>query len=781
MIGTTLLHYRIDSKVGEGGMGVVYKATDIRLGRSVAIKVLPTRFATDAIRLRRFAQESRTASSLNHPNIVTIYDIASLEDLECIVMEYVTGCTLADAIPPTGLPVETALDYGAQIASALAAAHAASILHRDLKPANVMVSESGLVKVLDFGLAKRISSPAGDDSAPIAHNIQGGHLQTTQSAAGLIVGTAAYMSPEQAQGQTVDARSDIFSFGTVLYEMLTGRRAFTGESLAATLSAVLRDEPPSVREINPRVSADIDNLVQHCLHKDPADRAPTMQSVASSLRGRSVAESTKSGASVAVLPFVNMSPDRENEFLSDGISEDLITALSRLRDLRVPARTSSFVFKGKNDDIRRIGQVLGVDTVLTGSVQKSGNRLRIAAQLVKVCDGFHLWSERYDREMKDVFDIQDDITRAIVNALQVQLGASPEVPLVKQPTRNPDAYQLFVKGREFFQQRGVGLKKALHYFELALLEDPRYALAHVGVADTHNLLGFYDEMPCREAFARAHASVARAQELDDQLAEVHVCLGWLTVMRDWNLLGAQRHYLRALELNPKCASARIWYAPCLLRLNQIDECMVQTRLAVEQEPMSPLYQLHLAWRHVDLGQCQAAVSVLRSCLEAAPHFAVAWWLLGQAHLRLGQVCEAVTELERGVELSHRWPKLIPMYVRALVMAGDQKRAEGLLRELQERNEPAPTRSFYLAETYAALGDRLQALACLNQALAEREMLLPWLRYHWLLLDLHGEAQFEELAQRVDDEISAIHRWEKENHRRADILSPGPSGRSVPLP
>jgi serine/threonine protein kinase/tetratricopeptide (TPR) repeat protein len=757
MIGTTLLHYRIESKIGEGGMGVVYKATDSRLGRTVAIKALSPSVVGDTNRLRRFTQEARAASSLNHPNIVTIYDIASAENIECLVMEFVAGRTLSEVIPPTGLPAAEALAYGAQIAAALAAAHAAGIMHRDLKPANVMVSDNGLVKVLDFGLAKRIGLAAGDDSESAVPGGPGGPVASTQSVPGALVGTAAYMSPEQAQGQPLDTRSDIFSFGAVLYEMLTGQRAFSGDSLASTLSAVLRDDPRPVQEIGPHLSSEVADIVSRCLRKDRMDRFQSMKEIVDLLRSSDHATPAKTGASVAVLPLANMSADQENEFLADGITEDLIMALSRVKGLRVPARTSSFAFKGKNEDIRRIGQLLNVDTVLEGSVRKSGNKLRITAQLVNVRDGFHLWAERYDREMKEVFDIQDDITRAIVDSLQVQLGTRPDVPLVKGPTESAEAYQLYLKGREFLQQRGRGVKKSLHYFELSLLEDPNYALAHVGVADAYCLLGFYDELPFREAFVKAAASAERARELDDQSAEAHASLGWLKQMRDWDPAGAEREYLRALDLNANCAAARVWYATSLFVLGRTEEALAQARQAVEIEPMAPIYRVQLAWRYLSVGRCEAAIPVLRTCLEGTPHSALGRWLLGWAHLGLGRVETALGELEKAVELSGRWLMVMPMYARALAATGQRSRAEDVLRELQARTCPAPTRSFYLAEVHAALGDRRQALTCLEQAFVERDFVLPWLRYGWMFSDLHGDAQFEELARRVEDEIAAINR------------------------
>jgi len=427
--------------------------------------------------------------------------------------------------------------------------------------------------------------------------------------------------------------------------------------------------------------------------------------------------------SLAVLPFVNMSPDQENEFLGDGITEDLIMALSRVKGLRVPARTSSFAFKGKNEDIRRIGQLLNVETVLEGSVRKSGNKLRITAQLVKVRDGFHLWSDRYDREMEDVFDIQDDITRAIVSELQVQLRGAAETLFVRPQTGSMAAYEAYVRGRAYWNQSGVGLKKALHCFELALLEDPDYALAWSGLADAYAMMGFYDLLPCREALAKARAAAERAVALDPQSAETHCSLG-LTLGMDLNVSRGELELERALQLNPSYSIARWWYATHLAGEGRDEEALDQCRLTVEGDPLSVFANVHLGWMHMVLGQYEEALPPLRRCLELEPNTAMGRWILGQTLWCSGQREPALAELEHAVDLSDRNPMFLASVGWALALSGQTSRAREIQRELAGRTTPAPTRPLFFATVHAALGENDQAFAALERALAERELWLP---------------------------------------------------------
>ena len=419
MVGKTLGHFKIVDKLGEGGMGAVYKARDIHLGRLVAIKVLLPERVSDPERRRRFVQEAKAASALNHPNIITIYDIAQEDGSDFIVMEFVPGKTLAQLVPPQGLPVSEALHYAGQIVEALMRAHAAGIIHRDLKPANIMVREDGLVKLLDFGVAKLTQIDGGvEEAVTITARMAAPRTHLVD-----IVGTATYMSPEQAEGREVDARSDIFSFGVVLYEMLGGRKAFEGPTQLASLAAILYREPQPLRETNPTIPVALERIVARALRKEPAGRFQSTAELKAALSSAaSPGPDPELAPSIAVLPFANLTADKENEYFIDGLAEDILTSLSKVPRLRVTARTSTVPFRGREQDIRMIGQLLNVQNLLEGSVRKLGNHIRVTVQLIKTSDGCHLWSERYDCEMTNPLAVQDEISRAIVDTLKVELN-----------------------------------------------------------------------------------------------------------------------------------------------------------------------------------------------------------------------------------------------------------------------------------------------------------------------------------------------------------------------
>ena len=506
--GTRLGPYEVTSLLGAGGMGEVYRARDSRLSREVAIKVLPAGLAEGPEALARFKQEARVVATLSHPNVLALYDFGEEEGLFYAVTELLAGDTLQAHLREGAMPVRKALEYSSQIAAGLAAAHDKGIVHRDLKPANVFITGDGRVKVLDFGLAH------WDEGAEDGEDLPTLEKHTTP---GTVMGTLGYMSPEQARGQRADHRSDIFSFGAVLYEMISGQRAFVRDTQADSLSAILSHDPPEPSRLRPGVPPALDRVVRRCLEKKPAERFQSARDLGFALEGLSDSEVTAShdpardeNPSIAVLPFANMSPDPEQEYFCEGIAEEIINALTRLENVRVASRTSAFQFKGRSQDMRKVGEGLNVKTVLEGSVRTAGKRLRVTAQLVGVADGSTLWSERYDREMEDVFAIQDDISASIVSALRGRWAAGESPVLTRRPTEDLEAYQLFLKGQHnWFKRERGSLERAAHFFERAAERDPSFVAALAGAANAYASLNLYGMEP-GAAGAKAHAAVQKS-------------------------------------------------------------------------------------------------------------------------------------------------------------------------------------------------------------------------------------------------------------------------------
>jgi serine/threonine-protein kinase len=726
-------------------MGEVYRADDLKLGHSVALKFLPCGVAESSRRFQRFVSEVRLSRQLAHPNVCRVYDIDEVDGQHFLSMEYIDGEDLKSLLRRIGrLPRDKGIEIAQQLCAGLAAAHEKGVLHRDLKPANVMIDGWGQARITDFGLAC---------------------LEESASADGEIAGTPAYMAPEQlARGETT-IQSDLYALGLILYEAFTGQPAHKSGSIAELNRAHAASSPRSPGELVADLDPAVERAILHSLQKDPRQRPASARAVAEALVARETPSPgspprespPESKPSLAVLPFVNMNAGHENEFLSDGITEDLIMALSRVKDLRVRARTSSFAFKGKNEDIRRIGQLLNVETVLEGSVRKSGNRLRVTAQLVKVRDGFHLWSERYEREMKDVFDIQDDISRAIVAALEVQLGGQADAKLVRPQTASMEAYELYVKGRSHWNERGLGLKKGLYYFELALLEDPNYALAWSGLADAYFLLGFYDFLPIREAVAKAKSAPEKAIALDDNSAEAHCSLGMVLFWCDWDWYGSEQHLFKALELNSNYTLARYWYGWILTVMGRDPESIAQNRRAVEGDPLSRAAHAFLGLSFNAMRSFAEAVPPLRRSLELDPNFAFSHQQLGRAYWFLGDREAALVELHRAVEVSGRLPLFLATLGQALALSGEVGQAQQIQREMTERTLPAPTRPYFLYHLHAALGKNDLAFAALEQALVERECFLAWFpgrRSHIELMNLESDPRWPVFIEKVKAAVQA---------------------------
>jgi eukaryotic-like serine/threonine-protein kinase len=572
--GETVSHYRIISPLGSGGMGDVYLAQDTILGRQVALKLLPEHFTGDRERLRRFQQEARAASALNHPNIFTIHEIGETDGRHFIATEYIEGETLQTRLRGPALSLKSTLEIALQIASALDTAHRAGIIHRDIKPDNVMVRQDGIVKVLDFGLAK-LSAPDGSEVDP-----EGGTILQAKTRAGMIMGTVGYMSPEQARGQLTDARTDIWSFGCLLYEMVTRHPPFQAETATDVLANIIHREPASIRAYRKDAPAELERIVTRtlCKHRDERYQSAkelcddlkqlqTRMLVAAELvRSREVENTSQIQLpsflnSIAVLPFADISTGRDNEYFSEGLTEEIIMNLSKLQMLKVVTRGSTMRYVKEGKTHQQAAAELGVQYLLEGSVRRHGKDLRITAQLIDAMADMYLWAETYRGTMEDIFEIQEKVAAEIVQALQLRLSPDEKQILKKRFTKNTEAYQLYLQGRFFWNKRSeAGLKTAIRYFEKAIEKDPQYALAWAGIADSYSLLGEYGNIPRKELYPNAEAAVIKALEIDNQLAEVHTSFASLLMLSKWDWVNSEKEFKLALELNPNYATAYHWYS-----------------------------------------------------------------------------------------------------------------------------------------------------------------------------------------------------------------------------
>ena len=660
MIGQTLSHYTILEKLGEGGMGTVYLAEDQTLGRKVALKVLPAEMAADPDRLQRFQREAKTVAALNHPAIVTLYSVENVDNTHFITMEVVEGKSLESMIHPGGLSLDRLFDIAVPLASALAAAHRQHITHRDLKPPNIMLTKDGRVKVLDFGLAKLHASGAPGEALDAAT------LALTQD--GMVMGTMPYMSPEQAQSKSVDHRTDIFSLGIVLYELATGRRPFLGETPADLISSILRDAPPSVTTINVDLPNHLGRIISRCLEKTPDRRYQTALDLRNELE-QLQKEVSESGAgsmpSIAVLPFADMSQEKDQAYFCEGIAEELINGLGRIQNLRVASRTSAFKFRGSDTDIREIGRQLGVSTVLEGSVRKAGDRVRITAQLINVTDGYRLWSDRFDREMKDVFAIQDEISESIVEALRVTLSPKERRAIQNVATRDVEAYDYYLKGRKYFYEMSrKSFEYARQMYSKAIEIDPLYALAYAGIADCCSFLFMYaDSTDANRSLA--DQSSKKAVELDPELAEAHASRG-LALSMNKKYDDAERHFESAIRHNSKLFEAHYFYARACLAQGKLAKAAQLFERAGEVRPED--YQAPLLLRQVLIGMgasreetdkaLDRALTVVKSHIELNPDDARAHYMGASVLIELGRVEDGLGWAQRALEIDPDEPAVL---------------------------------------------------------------------------------------------------------------------------
>jgi len=753
--GTRLGFYEIQSLLGAGGMGEVYRAKDTRLGRDVAVKLLQAEFAGDPDRLARFEREARVVAGLNHPNIVVLYSVEEEHGDRFLTMELVEGRSLDRLVTKGGLPLAHLLDLAIPLADALAAAHDRGVVHRDLKPANVMVTGNGIVKVLDFGLAK-LSSPGSPLDATQAIS-----AAAPLSAPAMVVGTVPYMAPEQIRGETVDARTDVFAFGILLYELATGRRPFQGVTAADVSSAILRDPPPPLLSLRSDLPPDLVRIIGRCLEKDPERRVQNVKDVRNELElvrreldsGQvpaagtgSVGDHGQAEPSIAVLPFANHSGDAEDEFFADGITEDVIAQLCKMRTLKVISRTSVMALKGREESLPDIASRLQVRTVLEGSVRRLGDRVRIVAQLIEPASGRHLWAETYNRRITDIFTIQTEVALHIAAALKAELSSEERERIRREPTQDVQAYELYLRGRHCFVRfTAEEMQRSIEYFETAIERDPSFALAHVGI--TLALTDLVETGIMRRAAAqgRALSAAAKAVVLDPDLGEAHCADAYARMVYEYDWVGAEAGFRRAIELSPNSGDAYDLYGRMCAGLGRFDEAIALQERAFELDPLT--HRTVLATALLRAGRNEEAARVVNQALAAEPHDPRLRATLGWSLLRQGRVDEGLAEMERAVALTQEniW---VAQLGEAYALTGRTEEARKMLRILEDPSREAPPSPYHLAYVYTGLGDAERAMDHLERAFDEGTGALYGIKGSFLLAPLRQHPRFTALLRRM---------------------------------
>ena len=831
--GTKLGRYEIVSNIGAGGMGEVYLAEDTSLHRRVALKVLPVTVASDNDRMRRFKQEATAAASLNHPNIAHIYEIGEADGTNFIAMEYVDGVTLRKKIHDEDPELSRLLRHLQHVAEGLAKAHASGIVHRDLKPDNIMISNDGHAKILDFGLAKLIEEQVGTEDPTIVLS-QDAPAVTTP---GLIMGTSGYMSPEQAQGKTreIDNRSDIFSFGCILFEAITGQKAFKGSDTIDTLNKIIRESPPSINAFNPSAPPDLQRIVRRCLAKDPDERYQNIKEVAIELKDirralqeapadeRTSVESSESEAktlwiddvtrlqskagttarlpssqstkassaefivnelrrhkfivafvvifvaaaalgvnyylhtkntevavdSIAVIPFANESNDPSADWVSDGLTESIINSLSQLPNLKVIARSSVFRYKGKETDPIVVGKELGVRAVLVGRLQQRGDSMVISAEVVDVRDNKQLWGEQYERKMADMLSVQREIARQMTGNLRPTLSGMEQLKADKQFTTNPEAYQLYLKGRFYWNKRtGPDFDRAIGFFQDAIAKDPNYALAYSGLADSYALKAAYTAEPAKNLMPKAKEAVLKALEIDPNLAEAHASLGQVAEYFDYDFVTAEREFRHAIELNPNYASAHQWFGEHLSALNRVDEALVEIRRALELDPMSVIMNKIYGDILVDSRRFDEAIEQYKKAIELDPNFATTYYFLGRAYEAKREYVDAVQAYGQMARLGQVPAPEIAKAEEIFRRSGWNAYIEASLTQIEQNAMRGQVPAFVVASFYARLGKTDEAMKWLQKAYDDRDFRLMMIGVSFEFDSLRADPRFIQLSKTV---------------------------------
>jgi len=739
--------YAVERELGAGGMATVYLAEDRRHHRHIALKTLRGELAA-SMEAQRFLVEIEIAAALTHPHILPLYDSGEADGIVYYVMPYVEGPSLRERlVGERNLPLHEALKIAREVIGALDYAHRRGLVHRDIKPENIMLYEDAAL-VTDFGIALALHS---------------GHAGTQAEESGLAIGTPVYMSPEQAMGDPVDSRSDLYSAGCVLYEMLTGTPPYTGDTPMAITAQKLVDPVPPLRSLRDDAPEALDAVLQRVLAAKAEDRYSTAAELAAALEiaagGETPGKARRTGlasaagrASIAVLPFTNVGGEEDSEIFSDGIAEELTNVLSKLDGLRVVARASAFAFKGKQEDVREIGRRLGVGTVLEGSVRRSGNRVRLTAELVSVADGYRLWSERYDREVEDIFAIQDEISAAIAEVLQAKLLGAPKAYATEPtPTGDPKAYQHYLRGRHLWNERTTtALLASVEELGKALAIDPRHAQSYAAIADSFVILGVYSLLPPDEVMPKAKTAAEQALAIDASLAEAHTSLACVRALYEWDWAAADAGFRRAIAHNPQYATAHQWYAMnCLVPRGRFADARAELERALELDPLSLAVRMSVGLCHFYERELASAAAALRETLELKGDFGTAHYFLGHVHIAMGRYDDAIAALDRAVTLQGGSAETEAALATAHAFAYHRDEAERRLGELEQRSRASYVSPALLAQIHIGLGNPEAALERLEEAAALRAADVVWLKIHPIYDCVRGHPRFRALLTQLN--------------------------------